>query len=418
MHFMEASHSSVPNNPSKIFYGYIIVLASFFIVLIMHGMQNTYGILFHYLQAEFGWSRVMISGAHSLVSFLMGLFSIASGRLTDRFGPRVPVTICGLILGLGYLLMSQLNTVWLLYLFYGVMVGIGLSCGDVPLLSTTARWFVRRRGTMSGILKVGTGTGILVMPLVASWLILSFGWRQSYLILGIASLAAIMLIAQLLRRDPSKKGLRPYGVYNADDGDFMGGGLTFHAAVRTRQFWVLCAAYFLLSYCAMAIMVHIAPHATDLGISTAHAAGLLSTVGGISILGRLAMGYAGDRVGNRQALIINFLILVAALFWLQFANWLWALYLFAVIYGFAHGGFFALMSPLVAELFGTKSHGVIFGMFWFIVQTGAAIGPVVTGWIFDATLSYQLAFLIFAACGVLGLILSTSLRPVTAGIEE
>jgi len=407
------------SNP-RFFYGYIVVIASFFVILIIHGMHGTYGVFFNPLQAEFDWSRTMVSGANSLGFFLMGLFAIVTGRLTDRFGPRIIVVAYGFTLGLGYSLMSQVNTVWQLYLFYGVIVGMSTSSGDVSLLSTTARWFVRRRGMMTGIVKVGTGTGLFLTPLVASWLISSYGWRDSYLILGIVSMVAIVALAQFLRRDPSQKGLKPYGAYTADDGssDLGDEGLSLGEAIRTRQFWTVCASYFLVWYCALTIMVHIAPRAVDLGISAAGAASMISTIGGVSILGRLVMGTAGDRIGNRRALVISFLVLITALSWLQFANELWALYLFATVYGFAHGGFFALVSPLVAELFGTRSHGVIFGTVLCAGQIGGAIGSTVTGRIFDVTDSYQLAFLVLIILGVTGFVLSTLLRPMTTKREQ
>jgi len=392
------------------------VVASFFIVLLMHGLHSSYGVFFKPLQAEFGWDRATISGANSLGMFIMGLFAIVSGRLTDRFGPKITVMACGLILGLGYYLTSRVSAVWQLYLFYGFITGMGNSSGDVSLLSTTARWFVRRRGMMGGIVKVGTGAGQIIMPLVASWLILNYGWRDSYLILGIASMVGIVSIAQLLKRDPSEKGLQPYGVRNGSTGgtDLAGGGLSLREAVRTRQFWMVCATLFAMWYCTATMMVHIIPHATDLGFSAARAASMISTIGGVGISGRLIMGGASDRVGSKRALALCFLVLLAALSWLQLARQLWALYLFAAVYGFAHGGFFSLVSPLVAELFGTRSHGAIFGMVLFISQIGAAIGPVVTGRIFDVTDSYRLAFLILIAIGIAGLALSTRLRATRA----
>jgi MFS family permease len=124
------------------------------------------------------------------------------------------------------------------------------------------------------------------------------------------------------------------------------------------------------------------------------------------------MGGTGDRVGNRRALVICFLVAIAALSWLQLAKEPWALFLFAAIYGFSHGGFFALVSPLIAEIFGTVSHGAIFGTLLFISQIGGAVGPTVTGRIFDVTHSYQLAFLILLAVSIIGFILSILLQPI------
>ena len=269
---------------------------------------------------------------------------------------------------------------------------------------------------MSGIVKVGTGAGIAIMPLVASWLISSYGWRNSYAFLGIIGMISVVSFAQFLKRDPGQIGLKPYGMYEheSNNSHTPDAGLSFQEAIRTKQFWMICSTYFAAWYIALSATGQIIPHALDLGVSTVRAAGVLSIIGGVSIPGRLVMGFIGDKVGMRRALVVCFLILIVALSWLQFAKTFWELYLFAAIYGFAHGGVFALISPLVAELFGTKSHGTIFGMVLFISQIGGTIGPVATGRMFDLTLSYQIAFLILLIASILGSVLLTLLRPVIA----
>jgi len=404
------------NRNSKFFYGYIIVSAAFCIQMIAWGMFSTYGVFFKPLTMEFGWTRATTSGAYSLSWLVYGLLGIGMGRLSDRFGPRMIMIVCGFFLGLGYFLMSQINTIWQLYLFYGVVIGIGVSAIDVSLLSTVARWFVKKRGMMSGIVKVGTGVGMLIMPIVAIWLISSRGWRTSYIIIGIITLVFVIVAAQFLRRDPGQMRQLPNGEKGTNAGSFNSAdaGLSLQEAIHTRQFWVICGIYFALRFCTQGIMVHIVPHATDLGISMTNAASVLAAIGGVSIVGRFVLGSAGDRIGNKLAMIICFLILVVALFWLQFAKELWMLYLFVAIYGIAHGGFFALISPMVAELFGTGSHGVIFGIVLFSGAIGGGIGSVLAGHIFDITTphSYQLAFLIFAGVSIIGLILCFLLRPI------
>jgi len=338
-----------------------------------------------------------------------------AGGLTDRFGPRIIIGIGGFFLGVGYLLMSQINTIWQLYLFYGVIIGIGASPMDVSLLSTVARWFVKRRGMMSGIIKAGTGIGMLIMPIVANWLISTYSWRISYIILGSLALVLIISLAQLLRRDLGQMQQLSDGEEQATAGsvNLVEVGLSLREAIHTRQFWAICAAYLTILFCVQTIMIHIAPYTVDLGISATNAANVLGTIGGVSIVGRLVMGYAGDRNGNKPAMSICFLILVLALSWLQFAKELWMLYLFAIIYGVTHGGFFALISPMVAELFGTGSHGTILGIVIFIGAIGGTIGSVLAGYIFDITGSYQLAFLICAGVSAIGLILSLLLKPTS-----
>lgn len=401
---------------SKIFYGYIIIAASLFILIIMHGIGSTYGVFFSSLQQEFGSNRATIAGASSLAFFLEGLFAIPIGRLTDRFGPRVVIASCGLIFGLGYFLMSRVGSLWQLYLFYPVIVGFGISSGNVALMSTATRWFVKRRGLMTGIVKVGTGAGMFIVPLVASWLILGYGWRNAYLVLSIVGVVGIVAIAQFLKRDPSQMGLQPYGMYDANGTISELAAhvqLSLRDTMRTRQFWALSAVYLMVTYTTQSVMIHIIPYAVDSSITITQAASIVSVIGAVSIPGRLVMGSAGDKLGNRRALVICFIIVVTALAWLQLAKGLWMLYLFALVYGFAHGGFFAIMSPLVAELFGTTSHGVNLGMVLFLGHIGGAIGPVITGRIFDVTHSYQSAFVILIAVSLGALILTiTQLKPV------
>lgn len=406
----------VEDRQPRFFYGWFIVLAAFCIQMIAWGVFITFGVFFDSFLNDFGWTRATISGAHSLAFMIMGFASIIVGRMGDRFGPRMVMVGCGFLFGAGYLLMSQISAVWQLYLFYGVIVGIGVSGVDVLLLSTAARWFVKKRGMVSGTVKVGTGAGMLIMPIVANQLIASYDWRVSYLILGSISLVLIVAAALFLRRDPSQKGLVPYGeeAPGADSLNGAGRSLTLREATGTRQFWVVCVIYLFALFCAQAILIHIAPYALDLGISATNAANILATIGGASIVGRFIMGSAGDRFGHRLAIVICFIILVVALSVLQFARELWMLYLVAVIYGFAHGGVFALVSPLIAELFGLSSHGVIFGIIIFSGTIGGATGPLLAGRIFDVTGSYQLAFLVCAVVIVVALILSLLLRPTVA----
>jgi len=322
------------------------------------------------------------------------------------------MTVCGLFLGLGYLLMSQISAMWQPYLFYGVLFGIGMS-SFVPMASTVARWFVKRRGLMTGIVLSGVGVGTMIMPPVANQLISSYGWRTSYFIIGIIALVLIVAAAQFLRRDPGQVGQLAYGAYEVkvDNVDLGTKGFSFREAVRTRQFWMVSVLFFAFLFYQHAISVHIVPHATDTGISAIGAASIMSVIGGLSIVGRIVMGSAGDRIGNKLSLVIVLVLALGALFGLIAARELRMFYLFAVLFGFGWGGLSALMSPVVAELFGLKAHGAILGMVLFISAVGGAIGPLIAGRVFDITGSYQLVFLICVVLSVMGLILAALLRP-------
>lgn len=415
-------HQRVSQSPSgakpRLFYGYAVVVATFFLMVLMWGIISTFGVFFKPMLTDLGWTRAVTSGAFAVFWIIQGLLAIAVGMVNDRLGPRIVVTVCGFILGLGYLLMSQTSALWQLYLFYGVMIATGMSGAFVPLVSTVTRWFVKRRSMMTGIVVAGVGVGQLIAPPLANWLISVYDWRISYIILGGIALVAVILFAQLLRRDPAQMGLMPYGESKEETG-LEGGTKAFslQEAAHMRQLWLVLSMYFCLGFAMFTILVHIAPHVTDLGFSAATAANILAAAGGGGVIGRLMLGGAADRIGNRQVFILGFVLMAAALFWLIPAAETWALYLLAAIIGFATGGCVMSESPLVAELFGLRSHGLILGVASFGYCMGSAAGPFLAGYIFDVTGSYNVAFLLCAAVSVVGVILSAVLRP-TKGITK
>jgi len=353
---------------------------------------------------------------------IMGAVGILAGRLNDKIGPRVLIAASAISLVFGCLLMSRLQASWQIYVLYGVLMGVGFSAHDVVTLSTVARWFVKRRGMMSGIVKAGTGCGQLVLPLIATVLIAAYGWRNSYLIIGAIVLLTVIPVGQVLRRDPQGMDLLPDDGNDESHGSVTGSvdpGVSLRAAVLTRQFWAMCFAQFLIMFCLLTIVVHIVPHARDLGLPPATAAGILSSIGGVSMLGRIVMGTANDRIGGRRSLMICFIMLLCALIWLQVAGEAWMLFVFATIYGLAHGGLFTVVSPTIAEFFGMGSHGMLFGIVVFSGTIGGAIGPLVAGHTFDVNGSYHIVFFLLAGVAALGLVLVMLLRPLRgAGAEK
>ncbi len=402
-----------PNAKPRFFYGYIVVVAAFLIMLVNQGIYIAFGIFFKPLLTEFGWTRAVTSGAFSLSMIISGLLGVAMGGLTDRYGPRIVLTFCGFLIGLGYLLMSQTNAIWQLYLFYGVIIGIGMAGGWIPLTSTVARWFVKRRAMMTGFVIAGQGIGVLIASMVGIQLISTYDWRVAYIILGSVALIAVVSAAQFLKHDPQRKGLVAYSQNESKEHVFKPRtkSISFKKAVYTRQLWLLVAMDFCYGASKFAILVHIALHVIELGISATIAASILATLGGVSILGNIVFGNAGDRIGNRQAFAGGLILMSAALFWLITATAVWQLYLFASIFGFAYG-ISAVESPLVAEHFGLKSHGSIYGVMSLGFTMGATVGPVLAGYIFDVNGSYQMAFLVFAAVSIVGLILTALLKPI------
>ncbi len=214
----------------NLYYGYIIVLCAFLLLAVFYGGQYTFGVFFKPLSQEFGWSRAATAGAFSLFMGLHGFLFMLTGRLSDRFGPRLVVSGSALFLGLGYLLMSRISDISHLYLVYGVLMAVGMSGGFVPLTSAVARWFVKRRGMMNGFAVAGIGAGTMLMPPMAGWLISNHGWRTSYVVIGLLVLIVIIPIAQFLRRAPGQ--LLP-DAYNGVQTALTAAGYTLGEAVRT-----------------------------------------------------------------------------------------------------------------------------------------------------------------------------------------
>lgn len=398
------------------FYGYYIIAACAGIQAIGVGTYVAFGVFFKPLLAEFTWSRVMLSGAHSLAFLISGSLGILVGRLTDRFGPRFLMTAAGLFFGSSLLLLSTIHAPWQLYLFYSLFFGIGLSAVDVIALNTTARWFVRRRGVMTGIVKMGTGFGQMLIPFMATVLIAGLGWRKAYAVIGGIGMILLVLIAQVLRHDPYRMGLLPDNMRVETPGSgFRDGELSFWKATKGRAFWMIFFANLSSCFCLMSIMAHIVPHTIDMGISPKAAATILSTIGGASIVGRFFIGNAIDRIGNRRSMILCFVLLILMLLWLQASKELWMFYLFAAVYGFTHGGLFTAISPIVAEYFGIRSHGLLFGVAAFAGTVGGFIGPIFAGSMFDITGSYGVAFMGYVIVAAIGLGLIFFLPPYAPG---
>ena len=384
------------------------------------GTYVAYGVFFNSLITEFQWSRAVISGAASLALFLSGLLAIFVGRLNDTYGPTKLMAITSVFFGTGLMLMSQVHEIWQLYLFYGVVFGIGLSAIDVIALTTTTRWFSRSRGLMTGIVKVGTGAGQFSIPFLASVLIVTYGWRQANVILGVSALLILFLLALILKRDPgdSRPVIQEKGNESAESIHAEYGSLDAGEAIRTVQMWIICSVNLLVVFTLMSILVHIVPHSSDLGLSAIQSAGVLSTIGAVSMVGRFISGLTIDHFSSKSVIVTCYLVLIASLLWLQVADSLWMLYLFAGFYGLAHGGFFTAISPIVAESFGTAAHGAIFGIVVFSGTTGGAIGPLTAGLLFDMTGSYTLVFRMITVISIVGLGLILLLKPIEKSLEQ
>jgi len=407
-----------PGTHPSFFYGYVLVIASVCIMALFVGTLAAFGVFFKPVLNEFGWTRTMVSGAFSLCWILQGALALVMGKLTDRIGPRVVMTFCGLFLGIGYLSMSRLGSIRQFYLLYGI-IGVGMSGLNVSLVSTASRWFIKRRGLVTGIILAGGGLGTLTTPPLAHWFISSYSWRQSYTIMGVVVLIMAVLAAQFLRRDPAQMGQLPYGYDSPGDTALVKGsveeGDSFKDAVRTKPLWMIAAMFFSLGFCLYVIIVHIAPHATDLDIPASRAAALLAVMGGLAIVGRIALGSAGDRIGNQKTFRVSLALMTFSILLFIIAKEFWMLFVAVMIISFSWG-VGVLGSPIIAEFFGLKALGMNVGIINLCYSAGAAAGPFMAGYVFDMTHSYRTAFVLTALVALAAFVSSVFLKPKLRGM--
>jgi len=390
-----------------------VVTAAFLIQGIVIGMMFGYGVFFKALEDDLGWSRTLLSSASSLSVLVMGVFAIVAGQLTDRFGPRWVLAATGLTTGIGYCLMSAMTVPWQLLLSYGLLVGLGFATHDVSTLSTVSSWYPHRRGLVTGIVKTGSACGQILVPLLVTLLIATSGWRNAFAYLGVLAAILLIALAQFMQRKP----LAETQVGNQEQIQNPEDGLSFKQARRERMLWTFCAIQFCFIPSMMTIPLHIVAHATDLGMPKERAALVLSLLGAASIVGRLLVGHLIDRFGARTILSACLASLLTALVILRVTDLSFWLFPVALIYGIAHGGLFTAVSPSVAEYFGMRSHGAIFGTVLFCGTISGAAGPVVAGMLFDRFNSYDLAFTILAVLATTGMLLALSLPKQSANIR-
>jgi MFS family permease len=382
------------------FYGYIIVFVIFVLQIVMFGPRTSFGVFIKPITDEFDWPRALVAGAFSVSTLVQAFSSIIMGWLNDRKGPRFVLTICGILVGTGLLLMSTVGSAWQLYFFYVVPLGLGMGSLVAPQMSTIARWFVKRRNLMTAVMMAGGGLGGLIGPPLITWLIYTRNWRDAFLFVGIGVFILIILAAQFLKRDPSQLGQVPYGEKSEtqDKAAYGISGVSLKQAFQTGKYWLFAITIFCIGFCFWTIMVHIVPYSIDQGISPAVAAMILSAMNGAQPVGSIIVGFIADRIGSKRGWIFSVSLLSAILLFLLPVTNPWLFAFFVMIMAFGIGGISVIQSSMTAELFGMKAHGTILGSTVFTFSFGGAAGTYIAGTIFDATGSYQWVFCI---CGIL-----------------
>ena len=379
------------------------------------------GVLIDPLRDEFGWSVSTISAAVAVNMALYGLTAPFAAALMERFGIRRVVVAALLLTAVGSGLTVFMTASWQLVLLWGFAVGLGTGSMALSLVATvTGRWFVARRGLVSGILTAGGATGQLVfLPLVAAVAETSGGWRAASLGTTAAALAVVPLVLWLLRDRPRDVGSVPYGGTAADDVDPVRSGAARTAlqglahAARSRPFWLLAAGFFICGLSTNGLVQpHFIPAAHDHGMPVTTAAGLLAVVGVFDIAGTVLSGWLTDRADPRVLLLAYYGLRGLSLFALPtlFGPDLHvSMVAFIVFYGL---DWVATVPPTLAlcrEHFGARAP-VVFGWVFASHQLGSAFAAYGGGVIRDVTGSYDLAWFLAGGLCLVAAAMSLAVR--------
>ena len=409
---MQPSSVPISQHHSKLYYGVIVVIASFFILLAYSAARSAFSIFFNPVIQEYHWSAALLSGVFSLSIIMDGGSGILWGRICDKLGPRRVLIICGILAGTGYILAGFVQSLWQMYIIYGLIVGIGMGGIFNPVATTVPRWFVARRNTAQGVAVAGLGVGTFIISPIAYWLVSRFSWHYAYVVIGIAFIAIILIGAMFMKSDPAQIGEKPYNKTGKNDKILKNTTRDFSLseAIKTPQIWITICMFFCFGYSMISLSVHLVPHIINIKISPAIAANVLAMVGAFNIVGRLSFGAIGDRIGSLQAYAVGFALAFVSLFALLFIREAWMLFAFAAVWGFCSGGIGSVQTTVIAELFGLKSLGLIFGVCGLGVMIGGSIGPVVTGYLFDVQGNYTIAFIACAVFTILGIVFNYWVR--------
>ncbi|MSQ40569.1 MAG: MFS transporter [Dehalococcoidia bacterium] len=390
-----------------IFYGWWVVLACAVIIYYGGGVFfYGFGVFFNPIREEFGWSAATAALAFSLYRLEAGIGAPIVGFLVDRFGPRALILFGSVVVGLGFILLSRINSLPTFYAaFLFLSFGFSFSMGPVGSVAVI-NWFVRKRGKALGVLMVGAGLTGTLAPVLA-WLIHTYQWRTTLVIVGVGTWLVCLPVAILVRHRPEKYGMLPDGDPAPTDSAQTGQdksnsaeieGVHWSQALKSlRGFWFLAIAGTLSGAAISSTILLLVPHLESVGVPREQAALAITFLTLISLVGRLGLGWLADYVDKRYLLAFAFIIQAVGLVILAFVTEFWMVFPFLIFFGPGYGGGIPVRSVLLAEYFGRRYFGTIQGLQQTVMAIGGIVGPVVTAWIFDIDGSYQRAWLLLAA---------------------
>lgn len=373
-------------------------------------------VFFNPIRQDFGWSAAVMSMAFSIHRIGMGILSPIVGVLVDRVGPRRLMLFGWTIFGLGFLLISRMNSLWE---FYGafLILTVGLSFGFFLVMNTTiANWFIKKRSRAFSIISAGMASSGILVPLLAL-MVDELGWRTSLVAVAITLWVTGLPLSLLMRHKPSQYGLLPDGdtavqpdeqiskeSREADneninqDADTTAPSFTAKDALKTKAFWLLASMTFFQMIGMGSIWLHIVPYMESINIPTTIGALAVTGMTASSLIGRLGLGFLGDFMNKRYLIALSFALQAIGMFLFSIidADKIWLIALFLLTYAPGYGAVISLTPALQADYYGAKNFGAIAGLILIVSMVGGITSPVVAGWIFDITGSYRLAWKIFS----------------------
>lgn len=406
----------------KKFYGPWIVAGSFVLQFCCYGIWiYTFPVFLPAMCEDMGWSRGDVAMALTLSTLLARLLFPVIGKITPKVGVRIILTFGCLVAAIGFILLSTLTTLWQFYLFYSLILTLGLaSISVVPNSIAILNWYVKRRSSLLGITSAGSAVGGIVMVLVVQTFINSYGWSNAYLFLaGIFVMVAAPIAAFVMRTRPQDMGQLPDGDLpkkvneSARKEDSISTAPTFMVgqALRTSAFWLLASTRFLWGLGYGAVIAHIVAFAMDIGLSAIVASGGVGFLCAFSIAGRLGFGWLGDRIDKRYVLMMAMASGLLSLILLMLTKTELLLYVSILFLGLSAGAFIPVNAAILAEYFGAKEFGTLYGLNLLTGGLGMVIAPSVAGYIFDFTGSYHIAFTIGAVAMAGGIVLYFLAKP-------
>jgi MFS family permease len=410
-------------NPEKhkIFYGYWVLAASFLLNVIAAGCGPiSFSFFVTSLARSFGWSRTEIMTGFTIFFVCSAIAGPICGRLVHHYGGRKVIATGAFISCIGYVLLSRMDSLWQYYAGYS-LIGLSVAAtGPVIASLIVSNWFIRHRGVAIGVMSMGAGTaGLLFTSLVIVYLLPNIGWSNTYLTFAaITALFSIPLAALVIRTKPADKGLQPDGrTISEIPGQHEAStsaneGLSFKKALSTWTFWLLAGAILFISV-HMGVMQNQIPHMEDLGFSAGILASTMSIVAIMSAIGPIIFGWLSDRIKIKTTSILAVLLFVISIVMLLFIDINsppWFIWIYAAILGLGIGGWMADMSLLTSSNFGLIAYGTIYGVLNVFHSLGGAVAPIFSGYFYDSTGSYRLAFITMLIMITLGIPLILAIR--------